>query len=178
MNHSLPGSSVHRILQAWILEWITMPFSRGSSQPRNWTCIYYVSHVGRWFFTTSSTWEVPLTSGSLLHWQAVSLPLSHLGSPKIFLYLPSKFLVTSAWTSVLCGMHFVLVQWEKHCVLFWDWPMKETGCLQQRTDMSSWSTGHWCYVERPVSIRSLVIDYPWITTSAPLLLFINFSSSR
>ena len=31
---SLPGSSVHGILQARILEWVTISFSRGSSQPR------------------------------------------------------------------------------------------------------------------------------------------------
>ena len=29
---SLPGSSVHRILQAGILEWVVIPFFRGSSQ--------------------------------------------------------------------------------------------------------------------------------------------------
>ena len=51
------GSSVHGILQARILEWIAMP-SRGSSQPRDQTCISYVSPglAGR-FFTTSATWE-------------------------------------------------------------------------------------------------------------------------
>ena len=32
---SLPGSSVQGILQARILEWVTVPFSRGSSQPRS-----------------------------------------------------------------------------------------------------------------------------------------------
>ena len=32
---SLPGSSVHGILQARILEWVTIPFSRRSSQPRD-----------------------------------------------------------------------------------------------------------------------------------------------
>ena len=31
MDYSLPGSSVHRILQARILEWVAMSFSRGSS---------------------------------------------------------------------------------------------------------------------------------------------------
>ena len=31
MDYSLPGSSVHGILQAGILEWVAMPFSRGSS---------------------------------------------------------------------------------------------------------------------------------------------------
>ena len=37
MGCSLPGSSVHGILQARILEWVAMPFSRGSSQPRDQT---------------------------------------------------------------------------------------------------------------------------------------------
>ena len=34
---SLPGSSVHGIFQAIVLEWIAISFSRGSSQPRAWT---------------------------------------------------------------------------------------------------------------------------------------------
>ena len=41
MDHSLPGFSVHEILQEKILEWVAMP--RGSSQPRDQTCISYVS---------------------------------------------------------------------------------------------------------------------------------------
>ena len=35
MDGSLPGSPVRGILQARILEWVTIPFSRGSSQPRD-----------------------------------------------------------------------------------------------------------------------------------------------
>ena len=35
INCSLPGSSVHEILQARILEWVAIPFFRGSSQPRD-----------------------------------------------------------------------------------------------------------------------------------------------
>ena len=35
--YSSPGSSVHRILQARILEWVAISFSRGSSWSRNWT---------------------------------------------------------------------------------------------------------------------------------------------
>ena len=38
MNCSLPGSSVHGILQARILEWVAIPFSRGSSWSRDQTC--------------------------------------------------------------------------------------------------------------------------------------------
>ena len=37
MNCSLPGSSVHGIFQAIVLEWIAISFSRGSSQPRDQT---------------------------------------------------------------------------------------------------------------------------------------------
>ena len=37
MDCSPSGSSVHGILQARILKWVAIPFSRGSSQPRDWT---------------------------------------------------------------------------------------------------------------------------------------------
>ena len=43
MDCSLPGFSVHGILQARILEWVTISFSRGSSRPRDRTRI---SHIG------------------------------------------------------------------------------------------------------------------------------------
>ena len=43
---SPPGSSVHGILQARILEWVAMPSSRGSSKPRDQTQISYVSCIG------------------------------------------------------------------------------------------------------------------------------------
>ena len=39
MDCSPPRSSVHGILQARILEWVAISFSRGSSQPRNWTWV-------------------------------------------------------------------------------------------------------------------------------------------
>ena len=39
MDSSLPGSSVHGILQARILEWVAMTFSSESSQPRDQTHI-------------------------------------------------------------------------------------------------------------------------------------------
>ena len=39
MDCILPGSSVHGILQARILEWAAIPLSRGSSQPRDWTWV-------------------------------------------------------------------------------------------------------------------------------------------
>ena len=51
MDCSLPGSSVHEILQARTLEWVAMPFSRGSSQPRDRT--YVSCFTGRYFYHLS-----------------------------------------------------------------------------------------------------------------------------
>ena len=56
MNCSPPGSSVHGISQTTILEWVAIPFSRGSSQPRNQTRISYVSFISGRFFTI---WAIP-----------------------------------------------------------------------------------------------------------------------
>ena len=48
MDCSPPGSSVRGILKARILEWVSMPSSRGSSPPRDRTHISCVSCVGKW----------------------------------------------------------------------------------------------------------------------------------
>ena len=55
MDSSLPGSSVHGILQARILEWVAIPFSRESSWPRDWT---RVSRASGRFFTVWVAREV------------------------------------------------------------------------------------------------------------------------
>ena len=59
MDCSLPGSSVHGILQARILEWVVMPCSRGSSTQGSNPYLF-----------------------RLLHWQMGSLPLAPHGKPK------------------------------------------------------------------------------------------------
>ena len=48
--YSPSGSCVHGILQARILRWVAISFFRGSSQPTDWTHIFYVSCIGRWVF--------------------------------------------------------------------------------------------------------------------------------
>ena len=62
MNHSLPGSSVHRILQARILEWVAISFSKGSSWCRNQT---QVSCIAGRFFTDWATSEALYWSGQM-----------------------------------------------------------------------------------------------------------------
>ena len=63
MDCSLPGSTVHGIFQARILEWGAISSSRGSSQPKDRTCISYISALAGGFFTSSTTWEAHSLSG-------------------------------------------------------------------------------------------------------------------
>ena len=59
MNYSLPGSSVHRIFQARMLEWVPILYSRGSFWPKDWNlCLW-----------------------CLLHCRQIIYPLSHQESP-------------------------------------------------------------------------------------------------
>ena len=70
MDYSLPGSSVHGILQARILDWVAIPSSKDTG-------------VGSYFLLQG----VFLTQGSnpgLLPWQVDSVPLRYLGSPGKF----------------------------------------------------------------------------------------------
>ena len=53
---SPPGSSVRGILQARILEWVVMSLSRGSSQPRKQTRVFYIAGT---FFTNWAVREAP-----------------------------------------------------------------------------------------------------------------------
>ena len=78
-DYSLPGSSVNGILQARILEWVAIPFSRGSSQPKpglphcRWI-LYSLSHqesprILEWaacLFSTGSSWPRNRTGGSCI----------------------------------------------------------------------------------------------------------------
>ena len=76
MNCSLPGSSLHGILQARVLEWVAISFSRGSSRPRDRIPVSCIPgrRFNLWATTeahlpfiyspspsTASTWQLPLT---------------------------------------------------------------------------------------------------------------------
>ena len=68
------NSSVHGILQATILEWVAIPFSRGSSQPKDWT---QVSHIASGFFISWATREVTVTCDDM--WFCLCFSLSQPG---------------------------------------------------------------------------------------------------
>ena len=65
MDCSPPGSSVHGILQAKILEWVAIFFSRGSSRRRN---RIRVSCIGRQILYCQATWEALMKPGVLHPW--------------------------------------------------------------------------------------------------------------
>ena len=79
MDCSLPGSSVHGILQARTVEWVAMPSSRGSS--------IFLTYLG----IKGSFW--PRDPGSLAL-QADSLPSEPPGKPPYFL---TRCLITADW---------------------------------------------------------------------------------
>ena len=69
--------AVHGILQARILEWVAVPFSRGSSQPRDQT---QVSHIAGGFFTrwaTGESWYLPQIEVKLKLNEGKELLVSH-----------------------------------------------------------------------------------------------------
>ena len=59
MDWNPPGSSVHGILQARILEWVAISSSKESSQPRDQTHVSCVSCIAGRFFTQWAIWEAP-----------------------------------------------------------------------------------------------------------------------
>ena len=93
MDYNPPGYSVHGILQERILEWVAMPFSRESFQPRDWTRVSCGSCIIGRFFTTEPPgierkcprpWELRLGSGFL--------PVSHQERKLICSFLCTHFL--------------------------------------------------------------------------------------
>ena len=74
--------TVHRILQARILEWVAFPFSRGSSPPRDWI---QVSCIAGGFFASWATREAKEYWSGYLIPSPVDLPNSgiKLGSPAL-----------------------------------------------------------------------------------------------
>ena len=65
MDCSLPGVSVHGILQARILEWIAMPSSKGSFGPRDGTHVPSGSCIAGGFFTAEPLEKVILATSKL-----------------------------------------------------------------------------------------------------------------
>ena len=88
MDYSPPGSCVHGSLQARILEWIAMPLSRGSSRPRDRTCVSNVSHIGRRVLYHWHYWSLVAISYAISYVTA-QLHIFTDGPTQISSFLPS-----------------------------------------------------------------------------------------
>ena len=123
MDCSRPGSSIHGIFQARILEWVAVAFSKVSSQPRDWTPVSCIA--GRLFFIIWATEEsicqnpyinimlplrISFTYFILLHihhhtknrgWTLSCLEniSGCQTSPKLFLFVPLWFLLQNCSAS-------------------------------------------------------------------------------
>ena len=124
MDYSSPGSSVHGVLQARILEWVAIPFSRRSSQLRDRT---RVSLTACRFFTIWATREACKIQAEdwlilkILQW-IIILWNTVLGYPNLSLY--NRLVFFSYWIiisfciiniSLLYYYHFILLlKWHIH----------------------------------------------------------------
>ena len=77
MDCSLPGFSVHGILQARMLAWVAISSSRGSFRSRDRTLVFYVSCIGRQIPHHWAIWEAPLITLSS-HFKLFCAPFSSL----------------------------------------------------------------------------------------------------
>ena len=85
-------SGCAKLLQS-CLTWVAMPSSRGSSQARDWTCIFYISCI----FTTSATWEA-----------RAGVPGSRCLAPRLRSYVTlASYLSSPFFNDLLCKMWMI-----------------------------------------------------------------------
>ena len=104
MDCSLPGSSVHGIFQAWILDWVAISYSRGYSQLRDQIAISCISCIGRRILYHCATSEahVQLTYSSVLSRYSVHC-LYHL-----FILTHSLLSLSDMFHTLSCSLNFMI----------------------------------------------------------------------
>ena len=100
MDCSLPGSSVHGILQVRILEWVAISFSRESSLPSNQTQVSCTT--GR-FFTNWATREAPTLGEQTLN-SSPSVPCVHALSRYLFIHSANALWWESSQSTIPCAV--------------------------------------------------------------------------
>ena len=132
MDCSLPGFSVHGVLQARILEWVAISFSRGSSRPRDWT---QVSCIAGRVFTHWGTREAVELEFALM-------PLSCSRSPLLpFRTFRIQFENTSCHPPLPLRLIPILrLQYTDHLRTWESWALTQITFI-----LSHWSQLHYRY---------------------------------
>ena len=99
MNHSPPGASLCGILQARLLKWIAIYFSRGSPDPGIEPRSPASPTLADWFLTTSINWEA---QEQRLELSKSPLPLPPMPSNGIFWPLASPWVIVCVFTQMCC----------------------------------------------------------------------------
>ena len=112
---SPPGSSVHGISQAKIMEWVAISFSKGSSQPRDQTCVICIgwhislppNHPG----SPVRHYTVFKKKKNLLEFTCYSVVLLSVVEQSEYMYIYHLFVTIEHWIEfpVLCSTMFSLV---------------------------------------------------------------------
>ena len=113
---SPPGSSVHGILQARILECVPISSSRGSSWPRDWTCVFC---FGRQNLYHGATWETPCL--------CIFNALTSLSCPEL---LRIKFCVSAHEQKQLWDIFLELLSRLPSLYQLWKFWVLKANCLQ------------------------------------------------
>ena len=120
---SRPGSSVHGIIQARILEWVAMPSSTGSSWSMDRNHVSCIPELAGGFFTTGATWEAPcmyIHKYLCLLWQRLSFSRMRFSQHWIHNELCSPH--QEIWVGSCSGMfrhqNIQVVFWQdNHCLI-------------------------------------------------------------
>ena len=150
MDCNLPGSSVHGISQARILEWVAISVLKRSSWPRDWT---HVSCIGRRIlYHWTTRWVQGWYYSSLSVWQ--NSPVKPSGPGVFFLGRDSRALINTSF--FLCGqrgrkslaqlLYLLIFQ----CVYFC-WNVVDSQCLLTSFDFLAQPLEIWLLPSPPPS---------------------------
>ena len=110
MGCSPPGSSVHGIFQKRTLEWVAIFFFKGSSQPRDWTCVLCIFCIGSSILYYWATTEVKYQE-SYLSYGFIATDETHSPSQLCIIYgnrLSNKVMTPSKLLHHMETKHFAL----------------------------------------------------------------------
>ena len=183
MDLSPPGSSVQGILQGRILEWVSMPSSRGSSQPRDGTCTSTSLALADRLFTISiSSYWISLNSPGYNHSLCPNSPASQSPLQPWSCYYYKGLLgfrdcsVTAQWPGQMClnltQIHFTnICSWNICLELAFSW-----ACLH----FQAHSPAHKLYDKRVIIISLphdsfVIVRDNWdIISSSFISLYFSF----